>query len=143
MIHMYLTAQEMNLLARSAILLSSFLFVVLALFLHFYKIRLLSHSLKLCNWICGLAISSDSPWVKMLVLHLVFFIRLLMYLSIVSLEQVDKLTTRSLFRHYISGSRVVLLEYMSAFIHSSKEVEKCICSLSSQPVNKKEQHVKK
>ncbi|KKG10925.1 hypothetical protein EO92_17725 [Methanosarcina sp. 2.H.A.1B.4] len=110
---MDLTAQEINLLAVSA-----FLFTVLALFLHFYNIRLLSHSLKLCNWICGLAISSDSPWVKMLVLHLVFFIRLLMYLSIVSLEQVDKLTTRSFFRHYISGSRVILLEYISAFMHS-------------------------
>lgn len=141
--HMDLTAQEMNLLARSAFLLSAFLFTVLALFLHFYKIRLLSHSLKLCNWICGLAISSDSPWVKMLVLHLVFFIRLLMYLSIVSLEQVDKLTTRSLLRHYISGSRVVLLEHISAFMHSSKEVEKCIYSLRSQAVNRKEQHVKK
>ncbi|WP_235284075.1 hypothetical protein [Methanosarcina sp. 1.H.A.2.2] len=136
--HMDLTAQEINLLAVSA-----FLFTVLALFLHFYNIRLLSHSLKLCNWICGLAISSDSPWVKMLVLHLVFFIRLLMYLSIVSLEQVDKLTTRSFFRHYISGSRVILLEYISAFMHSSKEVEKCICSLSSQQVNRKEQQVRK
>ncbi|AKB22295.1 hypothetical protein MSWH1_2024 [Methanosarcina sp. WH1] len=119
------------------------LFIVLALFLHFYNIRLLSYSLKLCNWVCGLAISSDSPWVKMLVLHLVFFIRLLMYLAIVSLEQVDKLTTRSLFRHYIAGNRVVFLEYMSAFMHSSKEVEKCICSLSSQPVNRKEQHIRK
>ncbi|WP_235282803.1 hypothetical protein [Methanosarcina sp. 1.H.T.1A.1] len=136
--HMDLTAQEINLLAVSA-----FLFTVLALFLHFYNIRLLSHSLKLCNWICGLAISSDSPWVKMFVLHLVFFIRLLMYLSIVSLEQVDKLTTRSFFRHYISGSRVILLEYISAFMHSSKEVEKCICSLSSQQVNRKEQQVRK
>ncbi|KKI00121.1 hypothetical protein EO95_07375 [Methanosarcina sp. 1.H.T.1A.1] len=135
---MDLTAQEINLLAVSA-----FLFTVLALFLHFYNIRLLSHSLKLCNWICGLAISSDSPWVKMFVLHLVFFIRLLMYLSIVSLEQVDKLTTRSFFRHYISGSRVILLEYISAFMHSSKEVEKCICSLSSQQVNRKEQQVRK
>jgi hypothetical protein len=135
---MDLTAQEMNLLAGSA-----FLFTVLALFLHFYKIRLLSHSLKLCNWICGLAISSDSPWVKMLVLHLVFFIRLLMYLAIVSLEQVDKLTTRSLFRHYISGSRVVLLEYMSAFMHSSKEIEKRICNLNSQPSGRKEQNIRK
>ncbi|MDD3245478.1 MAG: hypothetical protein PHF18_01175 [Methanosarcina sp.] len=136
--HMGLIAQEIDLLAGSA-----FLFIVLALFLHFYKVRLLSHSLKLCNWICGLAISSDSPWVKMLVLQLVFFIRLLMYLAIVSLEQVDKLTTQSLFKHYLSGSRVVLLEYMHAFMHSSKKIEKCIYSLSSQPVNKKEQHVKK
>jgi hypothetical protein len=138
MSHMNLIVQKMNLLAGSA-----FFFIVLALFLHFYKSRLLSHSLKLCNWICGLAISSDSPWVKMLVLHLVFFIRFLMYLAIVSLEQVDKLTTRSLFRHYISGSRVVLLEYMSAFMHSSKEVEKCICSLNSQPVGRKGQHIRK
>ncbi len=135
---MSLIAQEIDLLAGSA-----FLFIVLALFLHFYKVRLLSHSLKLCNWICGLAISSDSPWVKILVLQLVFFIRLLMYLAIVSLEQVDKLTTRSLFKHYLSGSRVVLLEYISAFMQSSKKVEKCIYSLSSQTVNRKEQHVKK
>lgn len=136
--HMGLIPQEIDLLAGSA-----FLFIVLALFLQFYKVRLLSHSLKLCNWVCGLAISSDSPWVKMLVLQLVFFIRLLMYLAIVSLEQVDKLTTRSLFKHYLSGSRVVLLEYMSAFMHSSKAVEKCIYSLSSQPVNREEKHVKK
>jgi len=135
---MDLTVQEMTLLAGSV-----FLLIVLALFLQFYKVRLLSHSLKLCNWVCGLAISSDSPWVKMLVLHLVFFIRLLMYLAIVSLEQVDRLTTRSLLKNYLSGSRVVLLEYMSAFMHSSKEVEKCICSLSSQPVNREEQHVRK
>ena len=136
--HMDLIVQEMTLLAGSA-----FLLIVLALFLQFYKVRLLSHSLKLCNWICGLAISSDSPWVKMLVLHLVFFIRLLMYLAIVSLEQVDRLTTRSLLKNYLSGSRVVLLEYMSAFMHSSKKIEKCICSLSSQPVNREEQHVRK
>lgn len=135
---MDLTMQQMDLLAGSI-----FLLIVLAIFLHFYKIRLLSHSLKLCNWICGLAISSDSPWVKMFVLHLVFFIRLLMYLAIVSLEQVDRLTTRSLFKHYISGSEVVLREYISAFMHSSKEVEKCISSLNSQPVNIKEQHVRK
>ncbi|AKB33469.1 hypothetical protein MSSAC_1184 [Methanosarcina siciliae C2J] len=122
---------------------SLFLLIVLAIFLHFYKIRLLSHSLKLCNWICGLAISSDSPWVKMFVLHLVFFIRLLMYLAIVSLEQVDKLTTRGLLKHYVSGSRVVLREYISAFMHSSEEVEKCISSLSSQPANIKERHVRK
>ncbi|AKB74849.1 hypothetical protein MSLAZ_1588 [Methanosarcina lacustris Z-7289] len=136
---------QMDLIVQKITLLtgSAFLFIVLALVLQFYKVRLLSHSLKLCNWICGLAISSDSPWVKMFVLHLVFFIRILMYLAIVSLEQVDKLTTRSLFRHYLSGNRVVLLEYMSAFTQSSKKVEKCICSLSSQPVNREEQHVRK
>lgn len=131
-------AQEINLLA-----LSAFFLAVLTLFFHFRKLRLLSHSLKICNWICGLALSSDSPWVKMLVLHLVFFIRLLMYLAIVSLEHVDKLTTRSLFKHYVFGSRVVLLEYISAFIHSSKEVEKRVCSLGSQPVDRKKQTVRK
>jgi len=135
---MDLAAQDMNLLAGSA-----FLFVVLALFFHFYKIRLLSNSLKLCNWICGMAISSDSPWVKMLVLHLVFFIRLLMYLAIISLEQVDKLTARSLLRHYISGNRVVLLEYMSAFMNSSEEVEKHISSSSYQTAGRKEQFIRK
>lgn len=133
-----LAAQEINLLGGSA-----FLFVVLALFLNFYKIRLLSHSLKLCNWICGMAISSDNPWVKMLVLHLVFFIRLLMYLAIISLEQVDKLTTRNFFRHYISGIRVVLLEFMSAFTHSSKEVEKHIYSQNYQTAVRKKQLFKK
>ena len=94
-----------------------------SLFLNLYKSRLLSHSLRLCNWICGMAISSDSPWVKMLVLHLVFFIRLLMYLAIVSLEQVDKLTARGILGRYVSGTRVVLSEYMFAFLHSSEEVE--------------------
>ena len=135
---MNLAAPEMNLFAGIA-----FLFVVLALYLHFYKLRLLSHSLKLCNWICGMAISSDNPWVKMFVLHFVFFIRLLMYLAIISLEQVDKLTTRTLFKHYISGSRIVLLEYMSAFMQSSKEVEKQICSRSYQTAGRKEQLTRK
>lgn len=135
---MYLVAQEMNLFVGIALLSA-----VLALSLHYYKLRLLSHSLKLCNWICGMAISSDNPWVKMFVLHFVFFIRLLMYLAIISLEQVDKLTTRSLFRHYISGSRIVLLEYMSAFTQSSKEVEKQIYGQSYQTAGRKEQITRK
>jgi len=130
----------MDLLAGSV-----FLLIALALFLHFYKIRLLSHSLKLCNWICGLAIGSDSPWVKMLVLHLVFLIRLLMYLAIVSLEQVDKLSTMSLLKHYFSGMRLVLSEYLSVLLDSSEEVEKYICSLNSlnSSASKKEQHLRK
>ncbi|MDI9394390.1 MAG: hypothetical protein QM426_02770 [Euryarchaeota archaeon] len=135
---MDLAAQEMNSLAGIV-----FLFVVLALFFHLYKLRLLSYSLKLCNWICGMAISSDSPWVKMFVLHLVFFIRLLMYLAIISLEQVDKLTAQSMLRHYISGSRVVLLEYISAFMNSSEEVEKHISSRSYKTASRKEQFIKK
>lgn len=135
---MDLAAQEINLLAGSA-----FLFVVLALFLHFYKIRLLSHSLKLCNWICGMAISSDSPWVKMLVLHLVFSIRLLMYLAIVSLEQVDKLTARGLLKHYISGTRIVLSEYILSFLHSPKAIESHIHSLEAKPANRKDQYLRK
>lgn len=130
---MDLAAQEMNLLAGPVLL-----FVILALFFHYYKIRLLSHSLRLCNWICGMAISSDSPWVKMLVLHLVFFVRLLMYLAIVSLERMGKLTTRSMFRHYISGSRVVLLEFMFAFTNSSKSVEEHIYRQNYQTVRKKQ-----
>lgn len=138
MTHMDLAAQEMNSLAGIV-----FLFVVLALFFHLYKLRLLSYSLKLCNWICGMAISSDSPWVKMFVLHLVFFIRLLMYLAIISLEQVDKLTAQSMLRHYISGSRVVLLEYISAFMNSSEEVEKHISSRSYKTASRKEQFIKK
>ncbi|WP_410509430.1 hypothetical protein RSJ42_04180 [Methanosarcina hadiensis] len=128
----------MNLFVGAALL-----FVVLALYLHYYKFRLLSHSLRICNWVCGMAISSDSPWVKMLVLHLVFFIRLLMYLAIISLEQVDKLTARGLFRHYISGSRIVLLEYMSAFMQSSKEIEKQIYSQNYQTAGRKEQLTRK
>lgn len=135
---MNLAAQEINLFTGAV-----FLLVVLALYLHFYKLRLLSHSLKLCNWICGMAISSDNPWVKMFVLHFVFFIRLLMYLAIISLEQVDKLTARSLFRHYISGSRIVLLEYISAFMHSSEEVEKQIYSRSYQTAGLKEKFARK
>jgi hypothetical protein len=66
-----------------------------------------------------------------------------MYLAIISLEQVDKLTTRSLFRHYISGNRIVLLEFMSAFMSSSKEVEKRICSQSYQKTGRKEQLIRK
>ena len=135
---MDLAAQEMNSLAGIV-----FLFVVLALFFHLYKLRLLSYSLKLCNWICGMAISTDSPSVKMFVLHLVFFIRLLMYLAIISLEQVDKLTAQSMLRHYISGSRVVLLEYISAFMNSSEEVEKHISSRSYKTASRKEQFIKK
>jgi hypothetical protein len=135
---MNFTVHEINFIVGSVLL-----FVVLALFLHFFKIRLLSHSLKLCNWICGMAIGSDSPWVKMLVLHLVFFIRLLMYFAIISLEQVDKLTTRSLFKHYISGSRLVLMEYMSAFLSSSQEIENHLCSRSYQAAGRNEQLLRK
>jgi hypothetical protein len=122
---MDLTMQDIYLISGCLSIL-----VVLIFFLNFYKIRLLSHSLKLCNWICEMAISSDSPWVKMFVLHLVFLVRLLMYLSIVSLEQVDRLTARSLFKHYISGSRIVLSEYISSFSHSSKKIEKSIGDLN-------------
>jgi len=137
---MDLTVQQMDLFVGSV-----FLLIVLAIFLHFYKIRLLSHSLKLCNWICGLAISSDSPWVKMMVLHLVFLVRLLMYLAIVSLEQVDKLTTRGLLKHYVSGTRLVLSEYLSVFLDSSEKVEKFIRNLNSlnSSTSKKEQHLRK
>ena len=122
---MDLTSQNMYLVAGCA-----FFLISLLVFFHFYKIRLLSHSLKLCNWICGMALSSDSPWVKMLVLHLVFFIRLLMYLAIVSLEHVDKLTTKGFLKHYVSGTRVVFSECLSAFGNSSAEIEKCIGELN-------------
>jgi hypothetical protein len=133
---MDLTVQEIYLIAGFVSLL-----IVLLLSLNFYKIRLLSHSLKLCNWICGMAISSDSPWIKMFALNIVFLVRILMYLAIVSLEQVDRLTPRSLFRNYVSGSRVVLSEYMSAFMHSSEEVERCIGDLNLlNPQAKKNEH---
>ena len=116
----------------------SFLLFVL-LFLNLYKSRLLSHSLKLCSWICGMAISSDSPWVKMFVLHLVFSIRLLMYLAIVSLEQVDKLTAWGILKRYTSGTRFVLSEYIFAFLHSSEHVERLILSSNSRHVDIKDQ----
>jgi hypothetical protein len=117
--------------------------VLLSMILNLYKSRLLSYSLRLCSWICGMAISSDSPWVKMLVLHLVFFIRLLMYLAIVSLEQVDKLTARGFLRHYISGTRIVLSEHIFSFLHSPEGIEKHILSLDARSVNGKDQYLKK
>jgi len=119
------------------------LLILLPLLLNLYKIRLLSYSLKLCSWICGMAISSDSPWVKMLVLHLVFSIRLLMYLAIVSLEQVDKLTARGFLKHYMSGTRIILSEHILSFLHSSEEIERHILSLEAKPVNRKDHHLKK
>ncbi|WP_292388141.1 hypothetical protein [Methanosarcina sp. UBA5] len=117
--------------------------ILLLLLLNFYKSRLISYSLRLCSWICGMAISSDSPWVKMLVLHLVFFIRLLMYLAIVSLEQVDKLTARGLLEHYISGTRIVLSEYILSFLHYPKAIEGHIHGLDAEPVNRKDQYLRK
>jgi hypothetical protein len=118
-------------------------FILLPLFLNRYKNRLISYSLRLCSWICGMAISSDSPWVKMLVLHLVFSIRFLMYLAIVSLEQVDKLTAIGLLKHYISGTRIVLSEHILSFLHSPKEIKKHILSLEAKPVNQKDQYLRK
>jgi len=137
---MDLTVKDIYLIAGCISIL-----LILTLFLKIYEIRLLSHILKLCNWICGMAISSDSPWVKMLVLHLVFFIRILMYLAIVSLEQVDRLTTRNLFKHYVSGSRVVLSEYIFTCLYSSKELEKCIVDLNfhNSQAKKSEHHTRK
>jgi hypothetical protein len=132
------SAHEMYLIAGSI----SFL-IFLTLFLNLFKNRLISYSLKLCSWICGMAISSDSPWVKMLVLHLVFSIRLLMYFAIVSLEQVDKLTARRFLRHYISGTRIVLSEHILSFFHSPEEIERRILSLDTRPVNRKDQYLRK
>jgi hypothetical protein len=132
------SAYEMYLIAVSI----SFL-IFLTLFLNLYKNRLISYSLRLCSWICGMAISSDSPWVKMLVLHLVFSIRLLMYLAIVSLEQVDKLTARGFLKHYLSGTRIVLSEHMFSFLHSPEEIKRHILSLEAKPVNRKDQYLRK
>ncbi|MGB9927233.1 MAG: hypothetical protein ACPK85_02360 [Methanosarcina sp.] len=78
-----------------------------------------------------MAISSDSPWVKILALNLVFLLRLLMYLAIISLEHMDKLTTRSLLKYYISGSKLVLSEYMEVFLNSSEKLEKGIYKLNN------------
>ncbi len=117
--------------------------IFLLLLLNFYKSRLISYSLRLCSWICGMAISSDSPWVKMLVLHLVFSIRLLMYLAIVSLEQVDRMTARRFLKHYMSGTRIVLSEHILSFLRSSKEIEKYILGLDANPVNRKDQYLRK
>lgn len=135
---MDLVAKEICLLAGGM----SFL-VLLPMFLNLYKNRLISYSLRLCSWICGMAISSDSPWVKMLVLHLVFAIRLLMYLAIVSLEQVDRLTARGFLKHYLSGTRIVLSEHILSFLHSPEEIEKHIISLDAKPVSRKDQYLKK
>ncbi|MDR7664629.1 hypothetical protein RG963_02270 [Methanosarcina sp. Z-7115] len=114
-------------------------FLFLLLFLNLYKSRLLSHSLKLCSWICGMAIISDSPWVKMFVLHLVFSIRLLMYLAIISLEQVDKLTAWGILRRYASGTRFVLSEYIFAFLQSSEKFERFILSSNPRQIDTKDQ----
>lgn len=100
------------------------LVLALIFFLHIYTIRLLAHSIKFCNWICGMAISSGSPWVKILALNLVFLLRLLMYVAIISLEHMDKLTTRTLLKYYISGAREVLLEYVEVFSAPSKKIGK-------------------
>jgi hypothetical protein len=117
--------------------------ILLPLFLNLYINRLISYSLRLCSWICGMAISSDSPWVKMLVLHLVFSIRLLMYFAIVSLEQIDKMTARGLLKHYMSGTRIVLSEHILSFLHSPEEIERHILSLDTKPVNRKDQYLRK
>ncbi|MDD3042135.1 MAG: hypothetical protein PHW56_04215 [Methanosarcinaceae archaeon] len=122
---MGLTIENISLIAGCA----AFLLVLSCLF-HFYKFRLLSISLKFCNWICGMAIGSDSPWVKMCVLHIVFIIRLLMYLSIVSLEQVDKLSTKGLLREYVSGTKLVFRECLLAF-KSPEEAEKRLKALET------------
>lgn len=132
------SAHEISIIVEGLIFL-----IFLLLFLNLYKNSLISYSLRLCSWICGMAISSDSPWVKMLVLHLVFFIRLLMYLAIVSLEQVDKLTARGLLKHYISGTRIVLSEYILSFFHSPKAIKRHIHSLEAEPVNRKDQYLRK
>ena len=113
------SAHEIYLIAEGLAIEECF-FILLLLFLNYYKNRLISYSLRFCNWICGMAISSNSPWVKILVLYLVFSIRLLMYLAIVSLEQVDKLTARGLLKQYISGTRIVISEHILSFLHSSE-----------------------
>jgi hypothetical protein len=120
-----------------------FFLIFLLLLLNLYKNRPLSYSLKLCNWICGMAISSDSPWVRMFVLHLVFSIRLLMYPAIVSLEQVDRLTARRFLNHYLSGTRVVFSEHIHSFLHSKRETEKHILSLDTTAVNRKGEYLRK
>lgn len=113
---------------------------LLLLFLNLYKNSIISYSLRLCSWICGMAINSASPWVKMFVVHLVFFIRLLMYLAIVSFEQVDKLTTRGLLKRYILGTRVVLSEYTLFFLQSSKAIERHTHSLGAESINQKDRY---
>jgi hypothetical protein len=137
MILMDSTVQKVALIT---IVLSLLIFIFL---LNLYKNRLISYSLKLCSWICEMAINSTSPWVKMLVLQLVLFIRFFMYLGIVSLEQVDKMTARGFLKHYVSGTRIVLSEYILSFLQSSEEIEKHILSLDASPVNQKNQYSRK
>ena len=62
-----------------------------------------------------------------------------MYLAIVSLEQVDKLTAWGILRRYTSGTRFVLSEYIFAFLHSSEQVERLILSSNSRHVDIKDQ----
>ena len=100
------------------------LVLALIFFIHIYTIRLLAHSIKFFNWICGMAINFDSTWVNVLSLNLVFFLRLLMYAAIIFLEHMDKLTTRTLLKYYISGAREVLLEYIEVFSAPSKKIGK-------------------
>jgi hypothetical protein len=137
MILMDSTVQKVALIA---IVLSLLIFIFL---LNLYKNRLISYSLKLCSWICEMAINSTSPWVKILVLQLVFFIRILMYLGIVSLEQVDKMTARGFLKHYVLGTRIVLSEYIISFLQSSEKIKKHILSLDASTVNQKNQYSKK
>jgi len=137
---MILMDSTMQKVALIAIVLSLLIFIFL---LNLYKNRLISYSLKLCSWICEMAINSTSPWVKMFVLQLVFFIRLFMYLGIVSLEQIDKMTARGFLNNYVSGTRIVFSEYIYSFFQSSEEIEKHILSLDASPVNQKNQYSKK
>jgi hypothetical protein len=46
-----------------------------------------------------------------------------MYIAIVSLEHVDRLTTQSLLKHYFTGLRLVLSEYKEIFLSSSEKIE--------------------
>jgi len=125
---MELTLNTIRFVASGIILLLALVF-----FFHIYTIRLLAHSIKFCNWICGMAISSGSPWFKILALNLVFLLRLLMYVAIISLEHMDKLTTRSLLKYYISGAREVFMEYIEVFSAPSKKIGKTSNELNLIP----------
>lgn len=56
-----------------------------------------------------------------------------MYVAIISLEHMDKLTTRSLLKYYISGAREVLLEYVEVFSVPSKKIRKSPSELNLIP----------
>lgn len=53
------------------------------------------------------------------------------------------MTTRGFLKHYVSDARIVLFEYILSFLQSSEEIERHILSLDANPINKKDQYLRK